>query len=45
MSENEVVEFLLVGNTTSDNHYMNFLDLLKAICILVSDNHDSEMIR
>ena len=31
MSENEVVEFLIVGNTTSDNHYMNFLDLLKAI--------------
>ena len=31
MSEDEVVEFLVEGNTTSDNHFMNFLDLLKAI--------------
>ena len=31
MSENEVVEFLVEGNTISDNHFMNFQDLLKAI--------------
>ena len=31
MSEDEVVEFLVEGNTTSDNHFMKFLDLLKAI--------------
>ena len=31
MSEIEVVVFLVEGNTTSDNHFMNFQDLLKAI--------------
>ena len=31
MSEIEVVVFLVEGNTTSDNHFMKFLDLLKAI--------------
>ena len=31
MSDIEVVEFLVGGNTTSNNHFMNFLDLLKAI--------------
>ena len=31
MSEYEFVEILVEGNTTSDNHFMNFLDLLKAI--------------
>ena len=27
MSKDEVVEFLVESNTTSDNHFMNFLDL------------------
>ena len=42
MSEDEVVEFLVEGNTTSDNHFMNFHDLLKttlySIIILLSSN-------
>ena len=31
MIEDEVVEFLVEGNTTSDDRFMNFLDLWKAI--------------
>ena len=31
MSEDEVVRFLVEGNTTTDNHFMNFLDLLKTV--------------
>ena len=31
MSEDEVVEFLVEANTTSDKNFMNFLNLLKAI--------------
>ena len=31
MSEMNVFEFLVEGNTTSDNNFMNFINLLKAI--------------
>ena len=31
ISKDEVVGFLVEGNTTSYNNFMNFLDLLKAI--------------
>ena len=31
MSEDEFVEFLVEGNTTSDNNFMKIINLLKAI--------------
>ena len=42
MSEDEVIEFLVEGNTTSDNHFMNVIDLLDN---MISDNHLLSYIR
>ena len=42
MSEDEVIEFLVEGNTTSDNHFMNVIDQLDN---MICDNHLLSFIR